>query len=211
MALFTQAEFSEKCQMPSRTMAIHISRKKVIRDEKGFIDEKNEINAMFLRKREAFLRKNSKKQSKEPKVAQKNTQIGRVEPEKSSQNEGNALIDLTEKRLQRQVEKLESEIRKNNAQFEKLSEAVLPRDHAVFLVRNYAAGIGNVWLTATERFLMQTGTALGLSKAEMLKHKEGLTDIVNEAIKDGANEAEKNIKKLAAEFAGKKGRGERDD
>lgn len=196
--------------MESRTLGIYITRGNVIRDHNGLIDDKNPINIVFITKRNVLLKKKGKsdiKETEKEQITEKIPTKSTKKIDKDSEN-SNDIYSLTQIKLQRQVEKLESEIRKNNAQFEKLSESTMPREHGSFIVKNYALGIKDVWMTATERFLMQTATSLGLSKEEMLRHKASVSDLLNDAIKAGAAAAEKNMRKLSQEYAGKKGRGE---
>lgn len=122
-----------------------------------------------------------------------------------------SIYQLQKEKISEQILELKNKNQLYEGKIQKIYEEIIPREHAAYLIKNYAIGIQDVWFTATERFLQQKATALGLTKEEIIEHKKYIREITNDAIRQGAENANKNIKLLAREFAGKKGRGERDD
>jgi hypothetical protein len=117
---------------------------------------------------------------------------------------------LSDLKVKREIEKKDQEIELLKAKISKANEESIPREHASFLIKNYSIGISNVWLSAIRQFTTQRAISLAMTKEEIIEYEKYITAIVNESIIKGAEEANKNIRKLAKEFAGKKGRGERE-
>ncbi len=198
MALHTKEEFAKICNIDSKNLYTYFSRtgaQRVILRPDGLIDDKEPLNQPFISKR-----RNSKPAEKtEPRIIEKQTPSNLTDTE-----------SLFDQKTRKQIEELEKKIQLYETKISKANEESIPREHAVYLIKNYSISIKNVWVSAVRQFTMQKAISLGMSKEEIITFEKYIADIVNEAMRTGVEEANKNIRKLAKEFAGKKGRGERE-
>lgn len=198
MAFFTKKQFAENVGIPTKDLSNYIKRGKVICVD-DLIDDTNPENRLFLENRSA------KKGGESAKIpAKKEPETNKTKPNASPPGNGTA----SQENLLLKNSKLQEEIDLLKAKKEKIYELVIPREHASFLIKNYSEGIKSVWLTATETFLTQVGTSLQLSREEIIEHKKYIIEIMNDAVKSGAELANNRIRKLARDFAGRKGKGE---
>lgn len=194
MALHTKNEFAKLCNIDSKNLYSYFSRtgniRVVLRDD-GLIDDKEPLNQPFI--------------SKNRKIP------GEVEKETPKSKE--VVTDtesLFDQKTRKQIEELEKKIQLYETKISKANEESIPKEHAVYLIKNYSISIKNVWVSAVRQFTMQKAISLGMTKEEIIVFEKYIADLVNEAMRSGVDEANKNIRKLAKEFAGKKGRGERE-
>lgn len=210
MAIYTKQQFATLCFMSTKELAVYIGRGKVVlqggkkckcpkKQCNCTIDSEDQVNRLFIENNMI---------SPESKVPKSNSRSTETTPEP---DEKGGIYQLQKEKLSEQILELRNKNQLYEGKIQKIYEEIIPREHAAYLIKNYAIGIQDVWFTATERFLQQKATALGLSKEEVIEHKKYIREITNDAIRQGAENANKNIKLLAREFAGKKGRGERDD
>lgn len=212
MALYTKKQFAQLADIKTKDLSNYIKRGASgngngVVMENDLIDDTHPKNILFLQKRKL------KGVKKSPPVTQKRQPViappGREQQKKVKKDP--AQVENEEavfKNMDLKNYKLQEEIDLLKAKKEKIYEQVIPREHASFLIKNYSESIKSVWLTATETFLTQVGTSLQLSRQEIIDHKKYINEIVNEAIKSGAEAANNRIRKAAKEFAGRKGKGE---
>lgn len=214
MALYSKRQFAQLAQVPTNNLSNYIKRGRVVllsgkpchcpkNKCTCLIDSGEPTNALFLE------RNGVQEHAESVKSAGKSTTLDPATGQKP--NVKAKLIALQEEKLERQNEELSKKNRLLEAKIQKVQEEVIPRELAAYMIKNYSAGIRDVWLTATERFLMQKGTAIGLSREEIIMHKQYVTDIMNDAIRKGAEVATASIRRLAREYSGKKEKGERGD
>lgn len=216
MALYSKRQFAELAQVPTNNLSNYIKRGHVILHGRDACRcPKNKCTCLIDSgdpKNQLFLQRQGITETATP-VPQKQASKAPPKTEASPRptHAKTRLIELQEAKLEKQNQELENRNRLLEAKIQKTYEEVIPREFAGFMIKNYALSIKDVWLTATERFLMQKGTAFGLTREEIIEHKKYITEILNEAIRKGAEEANANIRRIARQFAGKKDRGEHDD
>lgn len=202
--------------MDTQKLAVYIGRGKVILKDREkcecpkkqcdcLIDSEEPINKLFVEKNMVA------PSAREPDEVKKPEKRLHGAEESDSLGHGESIHTLQKKKLSGQITELENKNKLYEGKIQKIYEEIIPREHASYLIKNYSLGIKDVWLTATDRFLQQKSNELGLTREEIIKHRDYINEICNDAIRQGAERAIQNIKKLATEFAGKKYRGERDD
>lgn len=210
MPLYTKKQFAELANIKTKDLSNYIKRGQSgngngVVIENDLIDDTHPKNVLFLQKRKL------KGVKKSVPVTQKRSLAPPPGPERKKEKKDSSQIENEEavfKNMDLKNYKLQEEIDLLKAKKEKIYEQVIPREHASFLIKNYSESIKSVWLTATETFLTQVGTSMQLSRQEIIEHKKYINEIVNEAIKSGAEAANNRIRKAAKEFAGRKGKGE---
>lgn len=218
MALYSKRQFADLAGVPSNNLSNYIKRGHVLlksgkpcKCQKNkctcLIDSGDPKNAVFLQQRGINDQAVPATEAKPAKAAK--ITFGGTDPAPTGKK--TRLLELQEQKLENQNREAENRIRLLEAKIQKAYEEVVPRDFADFMIKNYSVGIADVWLTATERFLMQKGTALGLSREEVIEHRKYITEILNDAKRKGAEEAINNMRKVAREYAGRKDRGVRED
>lgn len=201
MALHTKEEFAKLCRTDSKNLYSYFSRKGAIRvvlRTDGLIDDKEPLNQPYLKKRRAII-ENAEIEDK--------LELGEKKEIRKPTNDTESLLD---QKTRKQIEELEKKIQLYETKISKANEESIPKEHAVYLIKNYSISIKNVWVSAVRQFTMQKAISLGMTKEEIIEFEKFIADLVNEAMRSGVDEANKNIRKLAKEFAGKKGRGERE-
>ena len=119
-----------------------------------------------------------------------------------------SLLDI---KTRAQIAKYKEEIDLLKAKKEKLFEEQIPREHAVHLVVAQSEGLKGAWLRATKTFITQFSAMHNLPKEDMVHWERELTNLVNETVEHAVSESKKNLRRIAREFAGKKGKGEKND
>lgn len=216
MALYSKRQFADHAGIPTNNLSKYIERGHVVlyggepcnctkNKCKCLIDDQNDKNLAFLQRRGALNTNNH------PEIATSTPKNEATESFTESKSESkDAFAALQRRKLEHQNRELENKNRLLETKISKAMAEVIPLDHAEYLIKNYADSIANVWETSTERFLMQKGTALRLTREEIIEHKKYITELVNDSRKRGAESAVKNMRKVADEFAGTKGKGERE-
>lgn len=200
MALYTKEEFAKQCNMDSKNLYTYFSRtgtQRVVLRSDGLIDDKDPLNHPFISKRRTV--KFKEEILPDPDKKEKQIQILKTDTE-----------SLFDQKTRKQIEELEKKIQLYEAKISKANEESIPREHAVYLIKNYSISIKNVWVSAVRQFTMQKGISLGMSKEEIIEFEKYIAEIANGAMRSGVEEANKNIRKLAQDYAGKKGRGEKE-
>lgn len=197
MTLLSKKEFASKCGITTKALAIYArpDRGKVVYSGE-MVDDSIEPNKSFLAYK-AQKGSSGLTEVSSGTLSKTNDMDVTIEPK--------TLFDV---KTLHQITELQRKISLYDARIQKLTEEVIPRENAAFLIKNYSAGITDVWTTATERFLVQKAVSLNLSREEIIEHKKYINEIVNEAVKEGADRANRNILKMARALAGKKERGE---
>lgn len=204
MAIYTKKEFAARYGIDEKNLYPYFNRTgnvRLVLTKDGMINDQDPINRPFVSKRKVV------SEAQEERITKKNKKVvtaGEEEPRLKKSE-----LTLFDQKTKKQIEELEKKIQLYETKIAKANEESIPREHASFLIKNYALGIKNVWVATLRQFMMQKSISLGMTKEEIIELERYITDIVNSAVRSGAEEANKNIRKLAKEYAGKKGRGER--
>ncbi len=196
MAKLSKLEFSEKCGMNTRNLAVYISRDKIIVNSDGDLDDKDPKNA-------AFLNKYSKKAAAKGKE--------RTEPEASNPKPTEALDEwsqLEKEKLQEQVEKLKHENRKLKLTNEKTVGSFVQVDHVTLLMVQLSEAIHLAWENEFESVIVDMGGRFGLSREEITSIKSQKVALSNISRERSLKEAKKMLRRLRNETSDKKGVGE---
>lgn len=200
MARYSRKEFCELTGVTHAYLSMNIKRGKVILTGNE-IDDAVPENKMFLDARRLV----SAPAIPEPVAAPKDKKEFSVP---DAPRTGNSLVEIKTKA---QIAKYKEEITLLQEKRKKLNEEIIPREFVVHLIVALAEGSKGAWMRATESLITQFAAANQMTREETVHWRRELTGIINEAIKDGVTEAKKNLRRLASEYAGKKGRGERDE
>lgn len=224
MALYTKRQFSDLVQIPSKDLSNYIKRGhvtlqggKVCSCVKGkcdcLIDDQDEINQVFIEKRGVTVQekaetpiiqpeKPEEKQDSSTKKAVKST----VNPIKSTE-----FSQIKKERELKMNEQIEKQNRILDVKLAKLSEEIVPRDIVVHMVVAQSEALKGAYLRAVDTFITQFAAQNQLPREEIVYWKKELTKVVNVAVEDSVKQSKVNLRKMAKEYAGNKGKGERND
>lgn len=228
MALYTKRQFAEFTGLPSKDLSNYIKRGHVVLQGGKctcpkfkcicLIDDSNEINRLFIDRRGVEVATTPSKKKEPKKVAakiEKKETVRDPAPVNSVTKKIDLKVnELTELRKQREElanEKIEKENKLLDAKLAKISEEIVPKEVVIHIVVAQSEAVKGAFFRAADTFVTQFAAQNSMPREEMISWKKQLTAVVNEAVELGVKESKSNLKKLAKEFAGKKGKGERDD
>lgn len=228
MALYTKRQFAELTAIPSKDLSNYIKRGHVVLQggkcecEKFkctcLIDDSNEINKLFMDRRGIEIGNSSKvskvsKKLQKVEVVSKNSEVKTqfVPSEKVVNSSIKALTDFRKEREALLNSKVEKENKLLDAKIAKIAEEVIPKEHVIHIVVALAEGVKGAYARAADTFITQFAAQNSMPREEMIRWKKDLTLTINEAVEVGVKESKSNLKRIAQEYSGKKGKGERDD
>lgn len=214
MAIFSKTEFAETCGMVSNALSVYIKRGKVIVNEDGKIDTKEDRNMAFYEKKRS---KGSLPKEKPQIVAKEPTQEKKFtykEPETGEESTINAgdipsfveserlLKHLDTKKREREVEKLDLEIEKKRGEVIP-SELIKP----VFLQHNQHLLMS--MKNADDEMLSIFGHKYSLALEDIAWIKGEWTKKRNTALSEATGASVKAVDTIVAEFSVKRGVGQK--
>jgi len=198
MAFLTKQEFSERCGIQTKDLAVYIGRKK-IKVKNDLIDTTISPNSAFLMKYSA---KKAVKQSKSAPEERGKAIQTKVELDDSE------FAELTLEKLKLQVEAE----RHKNQKLEQLNNKVagnfIPVPQVEILIMHLSEAINLAWENEFEDSLNQIAIRHQLSREEITQLKKEKVRVSNASRERAIKEAKKSIRVLQAETSDKRGVGE---
>lgn len=225
------------CGMPSRRLAIYISRRKVI-VENEMIDSDNETNALFYNKHnkgEVIIEKKEPKIVKEKKTKPikevplkikkitETPKVKKVPKEKALPPEqfkkesvliekSDGVMTLTEIEKEKkllEVEKLKSDARLSRLKAEKMEGFLIPTDLVKAVIRELSEAMKISYYEAIETYTVIVGAQVKLDNTQITKIKSHFTTIINDTLVKQVQISKKMINNIVAEYSETRGKGER--
>lgn len=200
MAKLSKQEFADKCGMNTRSLAVYISREKVVMNNKDELDDRNPKNAVFIAK----YSKKAAAKGKKPEP------VNGEEKKEPAADQGNLdeWTKLEREKLQEQVEKLKHENRKLKLGNEKTVGTFIPVDHVTILAVHLSEAIHLAWENEFESVIVDIGGRFGLSREEITTIKSQKVALSNISRERALKECKKMLRRLQNETSDKKGVGE---
>jgi hypothetical protein len=203
--ILTKSEFAARAGIKSKDLSVYIRRGKITLTGDR-IEDTDPDNALFLQRREAMGKSSSMPTKDRKQKAPGDKKKSDVSTKRAKKSRSNNLVT---ENLKLKNAKYQEEIGLLRAKKSKLNEELIPREFVVHLVVAQSEGLKTSWMSATETFVSQFAGANQMTREETVHWRKELTGIINEAIKEGVAEAKKNLRRIAREYANKKGQGER--
>ncbi|HEV8512295.1 MAG TPA: hypothetical protein VGQ59_03430 [Cyclobacteriaceae bacterium] len=208
MALLTKKEFSELCGIRTKDLSVYIQRKKVIVNNE-MIDDTNEINRGF---RTRCLNKPKRQVEPVAKSEFISVAISQAQPKNLENDEfsrqnttvtDRALkkMDLDAEKKQKEIERLDQEMRIARLQEEKFLGKLIPTD----LVKNlFAQHFKSVTLTfkqAADLIAIEFGKKAKIARNDQAELRGQMVTIINRAIEDGITESKRTLAHIVHEYS----------
>lgn len=202
MSNFTKKEFADLCGMDTRKLAVYIGRGKIVVDKKGYIDDKNEINALFRAKN--VVGKDEKRQEKVEKEAENTAKSQKA---KRSESESNELLEIERRRKLAELEKTNTDIRILKLKEEKMIGGSMPIDLVKLVVSNLSKSFINEFKNSTNDILRVLSKTKEFSQAEMAEISGQMSHIINHSMKHSLDNSKKEMNAIVKDFSEKRGVG----
>jgi hypothetical protein len=201
MALHSKRQFAELCGIPTKTLAIYISRGKVSVFN-DLIDDTSPENQYFLASKSIKSSENSNQQAvSAPKDAAKAHVI------QPNIQEGIFALDQRLKVLE--AKKKERELAILAIKEDKMRGEVIPSDLVKILFLQHFKTVGASFRNSIENVITNIAKRKSLNINEIAEIRADLNDIINSSIKSSIDESKKNISNIISEYSTKRGVGER--
>lgn len=215
MPLLTQTEFAEKCGVSLAYLSVNKSRNKVILDTQGYVDELNSTNQLFLQK----CLSRSKSASKAIEATEKGSKshITQQAPSgnqsKNTENEEfsrqNTIVtdralkkmDIDYEKKQKEIERLDQEMRLARLQEEKLLGKLIPTDMVKNLFAQHFKSVTLTFKQAADLIAVEFGKKAKIARNDQAELRGQLVTIINRAIEDGITESKRSLAHIVHEYS----------
>jgi len=199
MSNLNKKDFAKLCEMTTSELSVYIKRKKVIVQRNGYIDTKNEVNKLFIAKKNAVevKEKPEKQQKKGAKVEE-------------NEGEGGELLGIERKRKQAELEKLRIETRISLLKEEKLKGGTIPIDIVKMIIANLSKSFINEFKNGSDDLIRVLTKEKNFSHKEISDLRGNLSNIINNSMKRGIENSKKEMKAVADNYSETRGVGEHD-
>lgn len=207
MSNLSKKDFAKLCHMNTRKLAIYIGRSKVIVDDNGFINTKNEVNALFIAKNNTEAQE---ERAPEPTQRNQEEKTEALIPTTQREPEKLSLIAIDRKRKLADLEKTQIETRISLLKEEKLKGANIP----VTIARDIVAALSKSFIiefqNETASIIRILAKTKSYSNAEIAEIRGQMSKIINNAMSKGVESTKREISKIAANYAETREVGEHD-
>lgn len=215
MALLTRREFGDKCNLPTNTLAIYVTRKKVVVGANDLIDTTDPINEKFINKRGLLLQKKGKlkiNQDQSEQITAPNSTNSVQKDSKKPQNQGNSGLtwfqEAEKEKALLEIEKKKREIKKLDLGNEKTIGNFIKVEQVKLLILQLSDANNLAWENEYENFIIQCANVLALSREQVMELKKLKIQVSNNARERAITIATTNLRRLQKESIEKRGVGE---
>lgn len=198
MAFLTKQEFSERCGIQTKDLAVYIGRKK--------IKVKNELIDTTISPNSAFLMKYSAK--KAVKQTKKEPEDRGLSGQTKIELDDSEFTELTLEKLKLQVEAERHKNQKLEQANNKVAGNFIPVPQVELVIMHLSEAINLSWENEFEDVLNRIAITYGLSREEITALKKEKVKLSNVSRERAVKEAKKSIRGLQAETSDKRGVGE---
>lgn len=216
MELLTHAQFAKKCGLGNGNLTNYLKRGKVFRDENGFYDPNNEVNALFIEKRgvrqvtepeapKAVVKSRKQKEAAsipQEKPPRQNYSLPTVEADGSGTGIERTIRILEANKKKREVELLGLKI-------DKLNATVIPTDVVKLVFSQQFKHTVVSFKDGAEKLIARLAKEVELNREQTARIRGELVAIINDAVKESIAESRKSISGIIEEYQEVRGKGER--
>lgn len=206
--IVSKKDFALSCGLKTNRLAIYIQRGKVI-VEGEMIDDENEINRGF---RTRCL--NKPKRQVEPVIKSQITPLSeQPAPSKNRENEAfpreNTTItdralkkmDLDAEKKQKEIERLDQEMRLARLQEEKFLGKLIPTDMVKNLFAQHFKSVTLTFKQAADLIAIEFGKKAKIARNDQAELRGTMVTIINRAIEDGITESKRTLAHIVHEYS----------
>lgn len=203
MAIYSKKEFAEKCNMPTKNLAVYVQRKQIVLGKKGTIDDTNEVNRLFLQKREA------KGKVKAARKALTQVKTNDEEDAEEMEDAGIPSLTVSTQRLKHlDALKRENEIKKQEFELAKKKGEVIPIELMKPVVTQHNQSIVVEFKNAVDEIIRIISKRKSLSIEEIAEIKGESVQAINGAIGRATTVTVSSIDKVLVDYKNKREVGE---
>lgn len=208
MASLTKKEFSTQCGLRTKELSVYIQRGKVI-VEGEMIDDDNEINRGFrtrcLNKPKKQVEPITKSQiipSVEQSTQPKNRE-NEAFPRENTTVTDRALkkMDLDAEKKQKEIERLDQEMRLARLQEEKFLGKLIPTDMVKNLFAQHFKSVTLTFKQAADLIAIEFGKKAKIARNDQAELRGTMVTIINRAIEDGITESKRTLAHIVHEYS----------
>jgi hypothetical protein len=208
---YTRGEFCAQMKVVSKDLSKYLTRRKVVLNDSGEIDDADPVNKLFVQKRQIILEKKAVGNTGKKKIEKV-----KKEPVEKPQNEAFSRENTTrDELLKMDKEKFElALVEKRNAitmqqmEIAKKRGEQIPTEIVRKLVIQQAESSKISYTEACENLLLIFAQKRELSAVEVSDIKKQFIDIVNSAIDNSISITKRNMTEIIKEFSAKRGVGQ---
>lgn len=208
MALLSKKDFSDLCGIRTKMLSVYIQRGKVITDG-DMIDDENEINRAFKTKRLNSPKKNIEviPKSNVTPILQSASPPKKAENEEFSRQ--NTIVtdralkkmDIDYEKKQKEIERLDQEMRLARLQEEKLLGKLIPTDMVKNLFAQHFKSVTLSFKQAADLIAVEFGKKAKIARNDQAELRGQLVTIINRAIEDGIIESKRSLTHIVHEYS----------
>jgi hypothetical protein len=225
MAILSRKEFSEKTGIRHTHIPTYASRGKIVIESDGNIDTAHPTNQEFIsarsgspqaKKKAAKVIAPKKKESaanaekNKPQPTKKVTKIsGKIKSIEGIEfMERLAIADDNKKKRELDIQLKESELEKRRLDNEKKRGEAVPTEYVTEMIRAVSDGLRNAYHDATETVIILIGSRIKMSSEDTGFVRKQLNSVLNKAVDEGFETANKTLEIVVKDFSNKRGTGE---
>lgn len=205
MALLTMAEFCNICGIESKHITTYASRKKIVLSG-DYVDDANQVNQLFISKRQIQLAK----KSANPAMKEKTTSVkktGAID-KKDDVEEVSGLVMLEKVKRDLDIVKKQNEIKLQEMEIKKRNGELVPTEAVKSLIIAHSESLKNSYYEAGENLIIDMSAVKQFSSVEVSELKTKLRDMVNKSLDSAIRTSKKSLTKIVDEYSEKRGVGQ---
>ena len=220
MPKFKRSEFAELCGVTNGYLKNYINRGSLIEDDDGgfTVDHLHRQNELFYEKRKNGVKLRPTEKTKPAKQKQnvvapkqKVSSSNRIPRDFGSGQvtEGTQMVlQLDRKKKEADLEAAELNIEIKKIELAKKRGEVIPTDLATTVFRNHFKSVTKAFHQGANNFIATIAKRAGIPKDDLADLRGELIEIVNDSVKDAAEDSKADIDNIVKEYAAKRGVGQ---
>ncbi|MCE3278006.1 MAG: hypothetical protein K0S44_197 [Bacteroidetes bacterium] len=210
MALHTKKQFAELCGLATNALAVYIKRQKITLTKDDKIDDSEEKNADFLKKRRektgvVIPLKVEVPEKKDASPTQDSSKKNKRTPASNGNLSG---YELDKELKQAELNKKIADTEHRQLQIEKLRGELIPTEIVKPLFIQHSESIKVAYNEASENLIVIISQKKQLSSVEVADLRKQLVSIVNKSVDAAIAATKKGIKNIVEEYSASKAVGE---
>jgi len=209
MALWTRKDLKERFDIKDSTIRVYLSRGTLVANDDGYIDDSIDKNAKTIKR----LADKAEKGDQGQKKKQKKQSDKIPEPEETeapaAAPSGGGSDDLDTREKLAAIRRKEEQTRLDEIKRRKLEGELIPVDAVEKLFAQHFHNFTSSFTQAVDNIVEEMAGKKDFTAKEKAEVRERITEIVNEASRDGVETSKKDIDTIVDEYSEKRGRGEK--
>lgn len=206
MALLTMAEFCNICGIESKHITTYASRKKIVLSG-DYVDDANQVNQLFISKRQIQLAKKSDNPAPVKGKTTSAKKTGAID-KKDDVEEVSGLVMLEKVKRDLDIVKKQNEIKLQEMEIKKRNGELVPTEAVKSLIIAHSESLKNSYYEAGENLIIDMSAVKQFSSVEVSELKTKLRDMVNKSLDSAIRTSKKSLTKIVDEYSEKRGVGQ---